>query len=123
SSTTRSPALTRLPSGGKYVIFTSSDVEEKIVREDTARSSPSSSSLFFMSPLRTWATSAPSSSSLVSIAVGLPFFELDLMTNAAGAKTAASRRQPNIAACRPPNLKNQRVKADPLQSFESDCGF
>jgi hypothetical protein len=94
------------------VIFASSEVDEKIVREDTARSSPSSMSLFLMPPLRTWATSAAILSWVTSSDDGpeLPFVEFDLMTNEAGTNRTRSRTQQERAARRLPILKNQWVK-------------
>ncbi len=103
------------------MIFASSEVDEKIVREDTARSSPSSMSLFLMPPLRTWATSAAIPSWVTTSDDGpeLPFVEFDLITNEAGTNSARSRTQQERAARRLPILKNQWVKTYSPHFFKS----
>jgi hypothetical protein len=102
------------------VIFASSEADEKIVREETARSSPSSRSLFLISPLRTSAFSeeVPSGPTPSNEEREPSLVEFDLMTNETGTSKAKSRRQQTNAARRLPILKNKRVKASSLHFFK-----
>src|SRR5262249_36338500 len=83
-----------------------------MVREETARSSPSSRRVFLISPRVTRTISAvfPSWVTVCEVASAFPLVEFDLRTTEVGTKKERSNTEHAMAARRVPILRNQWVK-------------